>query len=183
MIVDKKSSPIVQRRLATRFWTAALLCAAAISACESHPAGTQQALFAASPDARAINALGETVTLRQFSEKYVWIDYAAEWCSACAPQSRVIRSLAKMEPADIVFLTVMTSEPDGYGHPATQSTASRWAKRLDLDPARVVGTDATAMTLPQHALYSPAGIELFRYVGGMSAADIRKTLAEKKQAQ
>ena len=78
-------------------------------------------------------------------------------------------------------MTVMTSEPAGYGHPATRETAERWAKRLSLNPKRVVAADLTSLKLPQHALFSPDGKELYRHIGQMSAADIRTVLAAEGQ--
>jgi hypothetical protein len=179
MRVEKVASPAVQSKILPTIWLSALICVAVLSACESPPPDNRRALFATNLDAIAINALGEPVTLRQFTGKYVWIDYAAEWCAACGPQSRTIRSLVHAPPERVVFLTIMTSEIGGYGHPATRDTAFRWAKRLSLEPDKVLAADATAMMLPQHALFSPSGKELFRHVGNMTAADIRKALAEK----
>ena len=124
----------------------------------------------------AVNALGEHVSLAKFPGEFVWVDYAAEWCAACRPQSATIRSLAQAGRVEAVFITVMTSEREGYGHPATQATAARWAQNLSLEPARVVAADLTSQKLPQHALYSPDGRELFRHVGKMSAEEIRMTL-------
>lgn len=120
-----------------------------------------------------MNGRGEFVSLTDFAGKLVWVDYAAEWCAACRPQSATIRSLAREYGDDVVFVTVMTSEPEGYGHPATQETAARWARQAALDPARVVAADLSSMTLPQHALFSPDGEEAFRHTGTLSAAQIR----------
>ena len=97
---------------------------------------TASAQFAEDRYASAVNAKGESVSLSDFSGKPVWVDYAAEWCAACRGQSATIRALARELGDKVVFITVMTSEVQGYGHPATQETAARWAKRESLDPAR-----------------------------------------------
>ncbi len=127
--------------------------------------------------ASATSASGLEVSLADFSGRYVWVDYAAEWCAACVPQSRAIRSLDQAR-SGVVFVTVMSSEPQGYGHPATRATAARWASRLSLDPDRVLAADFTAMTLPQLALFSPEGREVFRHTGQLSAVDIRQRIQQ-----
>lgn len=157
----------------------AFIIAFGIVACDASPAtgrAPRNPQFGESRDAVAVNARGENVSLADFSGKPVWVDYAAEWCAACRPQSATIRSLAGAYGDDVVFVTVMTSEPEGYGHPATVETAARWARRATLDPARVVAGDHSSMTLPQHALFSADGEELFRHVGALSAAEIRATI-------
>jgi thiol-disulfide isomerase/thioredoxin len=158
----------------------ALILVAALAACDSGSSvnhRNSRAQFGQDGNVVAPNALGESVALAQFSDKYVWVDYAAEWCSSCQPQSNTIRSLASTAPEKVVFVTVMTSEREGYGHPATRETAARWAKRLSLNPKLVVAADLTSLQLPQHALFSPDGKEIYRHIGKMSAAEIRQVLA------
>jgi thiol-disulfide isomerase/thioredoxin len=162
----------------------ALAVAVGLVACDSTSPvnyGSPGVQFGQDRNATALNALGEPVSLAQFPDEFVWVDYAAEWCSSCQPQSKAIRSLARTAPKGVVFVTVMTSEPEAYGHPATRQTAARWAKRLSLDPKRVVAADLTSLQLPQHALFSPDGKELFRRIGKMSAAEIRGVLAAEGQ--
>lgn len=156
-----------------------LALAVTVCACDpgsGNAGAVRAAQFGQQPDAAGINALGDTVSLADFSGRLVWVDYAAEWCAACTPQSATIRSLAGAHQGDVVFVTVMTSEPAGYGHPATQETARRWAERASLDPARVVAADFSSMKLPQHALFAPNGTEVFRHTGSLTAAQIRETL-------
>lgn len=140
----------------------------------SSPAGRSASpQFAEDRYATAVNAKGEHVSLSDFSGKPVWVEYAAEWCAACRGQSATIRALTKELSGKVVFVTVMTSEVQGYGHPATQETAARWAERESLDPSRVVAANLTALTLPRHALFSPEGETRFRQVGTLSAEEIR----------
>ena len=70
----------------------------------------------------------------------------------------------------------MTSDMGGYGEPATVATASKWATRFGLDPARVLAADLTAMTIPKNLLLSPEGHLLFEKTGQMRAAEIRDVL-------
>jgi len=150
------------------------LCACGVES--GNEAAVRGAQFGQQVTAQGVNALGENVALADFSGRFVWVDYAAEWCAACTPQSATIRSLAGANLSDVVFVTVMTSEPAGFGHPATQETARRWAERASLDPAHVVAADFSSMTLPQHALFAPNGTEVFRHTGSLSSAQIRATL-------
>lgn len=131
---------------------------------------------AAAPPAGLVNGLGETVALADLRGHYVWIDYAAEWCAACTPQTLAIKSAAASAPAQVVFVTLMTTEREGYGHPSTQQTAARWAARFDLDPAMVWAGNVNARFLPRNRLLSPRGDELFDQVGELSAAQIQQEI-------
>lgn len=158
----------------------ALVAAAGLAACIDGSSSQPQAArlqFGQSAEAIAVNAIGDPVSLAQFNGTYVWVDYAADWCAACRPQSATIRALSRSVPAGVEYITVMTSETGGYGHPATRQTADRWAKRLSLDGERVVAADLTYMTLPQHALFDPDGQEVYRHVGTLSAVEINSVIA------
>lgn len=128
-----------------------------------------------------ISAGGGEVAMAQFEGTSLWADYAAPWCAPCGPQSRVIAQLdGSIMDDSVVFLTVMTSETGGYGHPATRRTAQRWASAHRLDPDLVVAaTDLTSVTIPRHILYSPEGQMLFIRTGSMTAAQIRDVIAER----
>jgi len=150
-----------------------------LTACDAPPAKPRTAAaFYKSEYAGAgrVNALGDNVTLEQYSGNFIWVDYAAEWCAACQPQTMAVKSVSRSGSRGVVFVTVMTSEPQGYGHPATEVTAARWAARLGLDPSRVLAADLTSMKLPRHILYSPRGEALFDHTGQLSAAQIQATL-------
>ncbi len=127
-----------------------------------------------------ISASGNQIATAQFEGKFLWADYAAPWCSPCGPQSRIIAQLDDSMDESIVFLTVMTSETGGYGHPATRQTAQRWAGTHRLDPDLLVAaTDLTSVTIPRHIFYSPEGQMLFIKTGTMSAAEIRDVITER----
>ncbi len=125
------------------------------------------------------NARGQMVAFEKFEGRFVWVDYAAPWCAPCAYQAREIRKLEDSFD-DVVFLTVMTSDQGGYGDPATQSTAARWASKFGLDEDHVLAADLTAMTIPKHILFSPEGHVLFEKTGGMSSDQIQSRLASYK---
>jgi thiol-disulfide isomerase/thioredoxin len=127
-------------------------------------------------DVQRPNAHGKPVALEQFAGRFVWTDYAAPWCGPCLAQTRNILSVERSLEEEVVFLTIMTSEMRGYGHPATPKTATRWADRFGLEPERVLADDLATMTIPKHRLFSPDGQLLFEKTGLMSADRILATL-------
>lgn len=128
------------------------------------------------------SAAGDEVSMTQFAGRFVWVDYAAPWCGPCGPQAKVIRNLERSMAETCAFLTVMTSDMGGYGHPATEATAKTWANKHGLAPERVVAADLTAVTIPRHILYSPEGHMLFFHTGGMTEQQIRATIEERSSA-
>ena len=124
------------------------------------------------------NANDKMVMLQDFAGKFIWVDYAAPWCSPCEPQTRTVKSVASTATSDIIFITVMTSDMGGYGDPATLATALSWAERFQLDKQRVLAANLTSMTVPKHIFFSPDGHMLFEKTGSMSASDIRTTLTQ-----
>ena len=106
---------------------------------------------------------GNMVSLDEFRGSYLWIDYAAEWCSYCEPQTRTIKALDRKIGDRILFITVVTGTNKVMQAP-TAETARQWASRFDLEPDRVLARFSTD-TLPYHLLYSPEGEILFQGSG------------------
>jgi hypothetical protein len=100
------------------------------------------------------------VAYEQFAGQFIWADYAAPWCQPCEPQTQDVKAVDDSIGPEVVFFTVMTSDMEGYGDPATVETAARWASRFGLDPGRVLAADLTAMTIPKNLLFSPRLAEL-----------------------
>jgi hypothetical protein len=126
-----------------------------------------------------LSASGKRVRMEQFEGRFLWAEYAAPWCAPCAQQASAIKQAEGAMGSDVVFLTIMTSEMGGYGHPATQTTAQNWANQHGLDPQRVLAADLTAIQIPRHILYSPKGQMLFITTGYMSADRIRDVIEER----
>lgn len=110
-----------------------------------------------------INVDGNVVFMDKFKGGYVWADYAAEWCSYCAPQTQTIKSLDRKIGDKILFITVVTGTHEVM-QPPTAESARNWATRFNLDPEKVVAKFSTD-TLPYHILYSPAGDVLYQGSG------------------
>jgi hypothetical protein len=126
-----------------------------------------------------VSASGARVRMEQFEGRFVWAEYAAPWCSSCAGQAAVIRRLNASRGRETVFLTILTSDVGGYGHPATRKTARRWARKHRLDPKRVLAADLTGQVIPRHILFSPEGQMLFLRTGYMPADEIRAVIAQR----
>ncbi len=124
-----------------------------------------------------IDATGEEVSLYDYSGDYVWVDYAAEWCSYCKPQAKTVRSLERKYGDRLVFLTVVTGT-NKVMEPPTAQTAMNWARRFNLDPEKVFAYFSTN-TLPYHILYSPSGEVLHENSGLYSAGQITNILNAK----
>ncbi len=121
-----------------------------------------------------INALGEEVALTDYQGDYLWVDYAAEWCSYCEPQTRTLKRLEAKYGDKLGFLTVVT----GTGkvmEPPSAETAMKWARRFDLDTNKVLAYFSTNR-LPYHILYSPSGAVLYQGSGLFNASKIKDIL-------
>lgn len=151
-----------------------LIALVAISACGPDADEHQ---IAPPPAGTFVDGTGKTVSLDDYRGRYVWIDYAAEWCAACAPQTMAIKAVAADAPGEIAFVTIMTTEHEGFGHPSTAATAARWASRFGLDPNRVWAGQVRYRYLPRNLLLSRQGDVLFDEVGELDAGRIRTEIA------
>lgn len=123
------------------------------------------------------NALGEPVSMPDFEGKFVWAEYAATWCEACAWQTPETKKVKKEMENDVVFITIMTGKSNKYNDHATVGTAKEWAGRFGLDPKRVLAAELWFKTIPEHRFYSPQGHTLFVHVGALSADQIREIIS------
>jgi thiol-disulfide isomerase/thioredoxin len=139
--------------------------------------GHSPANSAAIPANSYVDANGRKVSLSDYFGKYLWVDYAAEWCSYCGPQARTLKGLEQRYRDQIMFLTVVTGTAKVM-EPPSAKTAMQWARRFDLDPDRVLANFRTD-TLPYHILYSPSGAILFQGSGLFDAGKITRVLSEK----
>lgn len=123
------------------------------------------------------NALGEPVAMKDFEGRFVWSEYAATWCKACAKQTPETKKVEKGMQGQVVFLTIMTGKSAEYNDHATVATAKEWASRFKSDPERVLAAELWFKTVPEHRFYSPQGHTLFVHVGYLSADQIREVIA------
>jgi len=121
-----------------------------------------------------IDATGKDDSLSDYYCSYLWVDYAAEWCSYCEPQTRTLKGLEDKYGDKLTFLTVVTGTGIVMEHP-TEETAMNWARRFELDTNKVLAYFSTNK-LPYHILYSPSGTILFQGSGLYNASKITNVL-------
>jgi len=121
-----------------------------------------------------IDATGTEVSLSDYQGNYLWIDYAAEWCSYCEPQTRTLKGLEEQYGGKLTFLTVVTGTATVM-EPPTAETAMNWARRFDLDTNKVLA-HFRSNKLPYHILYPPSGAILFQGSGLYNASRITNIL-------
>ena len=122
------------------------------------------------------NALGDPVHMTDFEGIFLWSEYAATWCQACARQTPETRRVEAETEGRVEFLTIMTGKSAQYNDHATVATAKEWSNRFGLEPERVLASDLWFKTVPEHRLYSPQGHTLFVHVGYLSAEQIRSVI-------
>ena len=110
-----------------------------------------------------------------FPGRFVWITYDALWCSACREQTAATSAAARERLDDVVFLSVLTGGREVFVS-ASDEEVRNWAGEYGLDPRFVVSEGSSSRTVPQHALIGPDGRTWYRYVGLVSADEMRSTL-------
>lgn len=109
-------------------------------------------------------------------QRWIWVTYAAPWCSASQSQAPQIRALQQSATPDLAVYTVLTGGNQPFS-PATASHARAWASRYGLAPGHVLAEESSR-TIPQHLLIGPDGRTFYRYVGFLSQDAIRQLVAD-----
>ena len=123
-----------------------------------------------------INIYGEPVEISDYFGNYLWVDYAAEWCSYCDPQTKTLKALEHKYADQLEFLTVVTGTSDVMQSP-TGDTVKDWAEKYELDPRMVIARDLSH-TLPYNRLYSPTGEVLFEKSGLMRSNEVEAVISK-----
>jgi len=121
-----------------------------------------------------INIYGETVELSDYFGKYLWVDYAAEWCSYCNQQTETLKLVASQFSEDMDFLTIVTGTSKVMEAPDMHSIR-QWSDKHHLDPRMVIARFYTDR-LPYNLLYSPEGKILYRGSGLLQKDEIEKII-------
>ncbi len=105
---------------------------------------------------------------------WIWVSYAAPWCSASKAQAPHIRALLRGAGSDLSIYTVLTSSHEPFSA-ATANDARAWSNAYGL-PARQVLAEEATRTIPQHLLIGPDGRTFYRYVGFLRTEEIQQIL-------
>ncbi|HEC15657.1 MAG TPA: hypothetical protein ENI99_03655 [Sedimenticola sp.] len=117
-----------------------------------------------------IDVQGNTTSLEAYRGDYLWVNYAAERCDYCGPQSEALRTLDRQYGDKLIFITLITST-EKLAEAPSAGTALDWADRYGLAHDRVLAYYSTR-PLPYHILYSPAGDILYEGAGPLSIDQI-----------
>lgn len=110
---------------------------------------------------------------------WVWVTYAAEWCSSSRKQASAVRQLTgSVNSNDVTVFTVLTSGSDPFVA-ARSSDAKIWAQTHRLPVSLVLyDSEAGGRVLPQHMLLGPDGKTWYRYIGYLDAEQMRHLLQD-----
>lgn len=110
--------------------------------------------------------------------RWVWVSYAAAWCSTSRKQAPVLSRLTRSPPQDALLYAVLTNGDEVFT-PATRRDAQAWAGTDGFDRQRVLrDAEPGNRTLPQRLLIGPDGRTWYRYIGYLEAAEIASLLED-----
>lgn len=110
------------------------------------------------------------------SSSWIWVSYAAPWCTASKEQAPVISSLLRSSGSHLAVYKVLTSGNEPFVG-ATSSDIRAWARSYKL-PADSVLAEKSTRVLPQHLLIGPDGRTWYRYIGYLSRQEIETLIDE-----
>ncbi|MEX2480307.1 MAG: hypothetical protein WD928_05535 [Gammaproteobacteria bacterium] len=108
--------------------------------------------------------------------RWIWVTYAAPWCSASRKQAPAVNRLTRTGRRDFDVFVVLTSRDEVFT-PASRNHASAWTGAYGFAPGRVLyeSEDGTR-TLPQHLLIGPDGRTWYRYIGYLDTNEMQRLL-------
>lgn len=125
--------------------------------------------------AERYDANGDVQEVCDYAEDaWVWVTYAAQWCSVSQRQAPEVRRFSERSGPDVEVFTVLTGGAD-VSISATRRDAQSWSRAHGLRPSRVLyDVDHGGRVLPQHLLLGPDGRTWYRYIGSLSADEMQQ---------
>lgn len=121
---------------------------------------------------------GKPVSLADFQDKPVIINFWATWCPPCRREMPVLQK-AQQRYSDFHFVFVNQSEPGGVVRDFLSEQQLQLNNVL-LDINGSVSEQFGVAVLPTTLFYSPQGTLLYRHVGGVSEASLDYALQQMK---
>lgn len=108
--------------------------------------------------------------------RWVWVTYAAGWCSASRSQAPAVSRLARSPRKELAVFVVLTGGDEVFV-PASLGAARAWAAAYGLPPSRVLyDSEEGSRTVPQHLLIGPDGRTWYRYVGFLDTDEMQRLI-------
>ena len=107
---------------------------------------------------------------------WIWVTYAAAWCSSSGRQAPQIRAFATSAGPRVKVYTVLTSGTEPFVG-ATEHDARAWAGTHRLPASHVLAEQSTRV-IPQHLLIGPDGRTWYRYVSSLGSEEMSWLLRE-----
>jgi hypothetical protein len=133
----------------------------------------------AMPAAERVDATGRRSDPCEAAEGgWVWVTYAAGWCSSSRNQAPAVSRLAQSVGPDVTVYTVLTASDDVFV-PARIDDARSWAASHGFAPQRVLyDAEKDTRIIPQHLLIGPDGKTWYRYNGQLNTEQMQQLLAD-----
>ena len=139
------------------------------------------AVGASAPDATLKNEQGQSVTLKQFKGRYVYIDLWASWCIPCRKEIPFLQKLEKeYEGKNIAFVSISLDKKS--------STWKNTLETLQMHGHQLFGGESTlteqlnVTSIPHFLLYDPDG-KLFLYKAPVPSSEQIRPLLDKLLSQ
>jgi len=107
---------------------------------------------------------------------WIWVTYAAAWCSTSGRQAPQIRAFAASTGPRVKVYTVLTSGTEPFVG-ATEHDARAWAGSHRLPASQVLAEESTRV-IPQHLLIGPDARTWYRHVGFLNSEEMSRLLHE-----
>ncbi|MBX2872961.1 MAG: TlpA family protein disulfide reductase [Saprospiraceae bacterium] len=118
---------------------------------------------------------GSTVSLGDYTGKYLYIDFWASWCLACrAENPKLVALFNTYKSAQFDMLGIGIKDKEASWKAAIAKDGLPWTQLNDTDNG--IGSAYFVMSLPQNVFLDPAGKILYRNIGSEELAEVLKGL-------
>lgn len=108
--------------------------------------------------------------------RWVWVTYAAGWCTTSRTQAPQIRQFTGSANQAVTVFTVLTGGDEVFTDPGLAG-ARAWSRSYGLPPERVL-IEESSRVIPQHLILGPNGRTWYRYIGFLTTAEMVEILDE-----
>lgn len=111
----------------------------------------------AAPDFELISSTGDTVSLSDFTGKWVYIGFWASWCKPCLPELQALAPLYKKYGKHVEFISISLNQSYADMVSTVEGDRGLTWKFLHAGPDSKVARDYNVLSLPNYILVDPEG--------------------------